>query len=191
MEWETLAHTVPVVRPRRKAWRRVGAGLAGAALLLSAMPAVAASLSAQELETIGRTLAFMQPPPAGGSVAVVYSAADPASRQDARAIVAEIGPGLDMRGTRLPARMVEAGMLAGGGYAVAVAAAGANGPVLGAAVRAAHILCVTAELPAVQAGFCTMAISTDLRVQIVLNHAAAAASGINFVAAFRMMIHEI
>ena len=36
-----------------------------------------------------------------------------------------------------------------------------------------------------------MAISTDLRVQIVLNHAAAAASGISFVAAFRMMIHEI
>ncbi len=191
MEWEKHAHAASVARRRQGAWRRATAVLAGAAGLLLAAPAGAASLSVQELLTIGRALAFMQPPPTGGSVAVVYNAADPGSRQDAEAIVSEIGRGLDVRGARLPARPVEAGALAGGGYAVAIAAAGANGAALGAAVQAAHILCVTAELPAVQAGFCTMAISTDLRVQIVLNHAAAAESGVSFVAAFRMMIHEI
>lgn len=122
---------------------------------------------------------------------MVYNAADPASRHDAEDIAAEIGPGLEVRGARLPARLVEAGALAGGGFAAAVAAAGASGPALGAAVRAAGILCVTAEQAAVQAGFCTMAVSTDPRVQIVLNHDAAAAAELNFVAAFRMMIHEI
>ena len=36
-----------------------------------------------------------------------------------------------------------------------------------------------------------MAISTDPRVEIVVNHAVAVASGVDFVAAFRMMIREI
>ena len=189
---ETHAHGQSAPRPKQTAWWGFGAALAGLAGLLCGAPAaIAASLSPQELQVLAGAIAFMQPPPAGGSVAVVYAAADPASRQDAEAIAAELGSGLKANGALLPAKLVEASALAEGGFAVAIAAAGANGPLLGAAVRAAHLLCVTANLPAVQAGFCTMAISTDLRVQIVLNHAAAAASEIGFAAAFRMMIHEI
>lgn len=145
----------------------------------------------QELQVIGRAVTFMQPPPAGGSVAVVYAAGDPASRQDADTIFSEIGAGLQVGNLLLPAREVEAGALAQGGFALAIAAAGANGPSLAAASHAAHILCVTAELPAVEAGTCTMGISTTPRVEIVLNHAAAAASNITFTAAFRMMICEM
>ncbi len=173
------------------AWWGFGAALACVACLLGGVPAAAASLSPQELQTLGGAIAFMQPPPGGGAIAVVYAAGDPASRQDAEAIAGEFGNGLKTNGALLPAKVVEAAALAGGGFALAIAASGANGPPLGAAVRAAHLLCVTAELAAVQAGFCTMAISTDLRVQIVVNHAAAATCGVGFAAAFRMMIHEI
>ena len=165
--------------------------LAAVAALSAPLPAAAASLSVPELQTIGRALAFMQPPPSGGRVAVVFNPGDPSSQRDAEAIAGELSGGLDVRGAHLPAQLVPAGALASGGFAVAISAAGANGPALGAAVRAAHILCITAELPAVEAGFCTMAVSTDLRVQIVLNHAVAAASGVSFVPAFRMMIREI
>lgn len=158
---------------------------------LCGWPVAATSLSPQEVQTVGRALAFMQPPPTAGSVAVVFSAADQQSKRDAEAIAAEIGPGLAVGSARLPPRVVEASALQAGGFAVVLAAAGANSPALGSAVQAAHVLCVTAELKAVQDGDCTMAVSTGMRVQIVLNHAAAAAAGINFIAAFRMMIREI
>ncbi len=151
----------------------------------------AATLSPQELLIVGHAVAFMQPPPAGGTLAVVYAAGDAASRQDADAIASEIGSGLQAGNVLLPVRVVDAAELASGGFAVVIAASGANGPSLGAAVRAARILCVTADLAAVQAGLCTMGIITRPRVEIVLNHAAAAAADITFVAAFRMMIREI
>jgi hypothetical protein len=191
MVWGTSDNAARGLRPARSTWRSAAAlGMALVAICVAA-PAEAASLSAQELQTIARALAFLQPPPTSGDIGIVYNANDPASRRDAEAINDEIGAGLQIGKVRLPPRLVEAGALAGGGFAVALAAAGANGPALGAAIRASHVLCVTAELAAVQAGFCTMAISTEIRVQIVLNHAAAAASDINFIAAFRMMIHEI
>lgn len=166
--------------------------MAGGVVLSAGVSAAsAASLSAQDVQIIGRAVAFMQPPPGSGAVAVVYSAADPASRRDAEAIASAIGDGITIDGTRRPGRLVEADALRSGQFAIAIAAAGANGPLLGAAVRAAHVLCVTADLAAVQAGFCAMAVSTGLRVQIVLNHAAAAASDVTFAPAFRMMIREM
>jgi len=189
---EKRAHVATARLSGRLARSGLGTVLACiAALWPGASDAAAATLSPQELQVIGRAIAFMQPPPSGGAIAVVYVAGDPASRQDAEAIAAQTGSGLQAGGMLLAARVVEASALAEGGFAVAIAASGANGPSLGAAVRAAHVLCVTADLAAVQAGFCTLAISTDLRVQIVLNHAAAEAAGVGFAAAFRMMIHEI
>jgi hypothetical protein len=188
---EKHAHVAFAPRPNQSAWWAFGAALAGLAALWGAWPAAAASLSPQELQVLGGAIAFMQPPPSGGAVAVVYAADNPASRQDADAIAAEIGSGIKAGGTLLAARVVDATALAEGGFAVVIAASGTDGASLGTAVRAARVLCVTADLAAVQAGFCTMAISTDLRVQIVLNHATAAASAIGFAAAFRMMIHEI
>lgn len=181
----------PGVRP---VWRRhlVWLGVTAVLVLCVAAPRVAAaSLSDRELQVIGRAAAFLQPPLGGGTVAVVYDPDDPVSRQDAAAIVAEIGSGLAVAGVTLSARAVPPEALAGGRYTLVLAAAGAGGQALGLAIRAAHVLCVTADLAAVQAGTCTMAVTTDLRVQIVLNHAAAAASGVSFAAAFRMMIHEI
>jgi len=186
---EKRAHVATACLPRRLAWWGFAAVLACIATLPAG--AAAASLSPQELQVIGRAIAFMQPPPAGGIDAVVYAEGNPASRQDADTILSEIGSGLQVGNLLLPAREVEAGALAQGGFAIAIAAAGANGPSLAAAARAAHILCVTAELSAVETGTCTMGISTRPRVEIVLNHVAAAASNVTFAAAFRMMIHEM
>ncbi len=189
---EKRAHVASAWRPRRLAWLGCGAVLAGiAGLRAGAADAAVATLSPQELQIIGRAVTFMQPPPAGGAIAVVYAAGDPASRHDADAIAGEIGAGLQVGNLLLQAKEVEVNALTQGGFAVAIAASGANGPSLSAAVRAAHILCVTADLAAVHDGSCAMGISTSPRVEIMLNHEAAAASGITFAAAFRMMIHEI
>jgi hypothetical protein len=189
---EKRSHVCSAARPAyRGAWCGLAAVLAGMLGLQPPSLAAAASLSPQELQVLGGALAFLQPPPGSGSVAVVYAPGDAASRQDADAIAAAIGGGLRVGSAILPAQVVEPGTLAAGGFALAIAAAGANSAQLGATVRARHLLCVTAAAAAVQAGFCTMAISTELRVQILLNHAAAAEANIVFAPAFRMMIREM
>jgi hypothetical protein len=154
-------------------------------------PAAAASLSARDVQVMGRALAFLQPPPASGELAVIYADGNAASKQDAEAIAAELGDGLHVGSAVLRPRLVASTAVAMEGFAVAIAATGANGPPLRAAIDAKRALCVTADLAAVEAGSCTMAIRSEPRVEIVVNHAAAVASGVEFVAAFRMMIREI
>jgi hypothetical protein len=151
----------------------------------------AASLSPRDLQVLSRTLNFLQAPAPGGEVAVVYAAGDAASRQDAEAIAANLGEGLHATGTVLRPHLVDATALGNGGFSVVITAAGANSPQVSAAVHALRALCVTAALEAVQAGLCTMAIRSEPRVEIVVNHAAASAAGVEFTAAFRMMIREI
>lgn len=162
-----------------------------AVLLAAAQPAAAASLSAQDMQVLGRALAFLQPPPRGGGIAVVFAHDNAASRQDAETIVALLGDGLRSGGSLLRPMLRDSASLAAGGFSVLVAAEAANGEAVLAASRANHALCVTGDLAAVQAGACTMAIRSAPRVEVVISHAAAAAAGIEFVAAFRLMVREI
>lgn len=146
----------------------------------------------RDLRVLGRAAAFMLPPPAPDSVlAIAYVAGNAASRQDAEAIAALIGPGLRAGQLTLRPRLIEVGGLEAGGFQIVIAAAGANGPRLGAAARSARALCVTTEAEAVRTGHCALAISTEPRVEIILNHAVASATGVTFAAAFRMMIREL
>ncbi len=124
-------------------------------------------------------------------MAVAYSPATAGSRQDAEAIVAMIGPGLQVDKTLLRPKLVDVNTLETSGFSVVIAAIGADGPQLSATVRAAHALCVTKDLTAVRAALCTMAITSEPRVEIVVNHEASTKAGIEFAAAFRMMIREI
>jgi hypothetical protein len=165
-----------------------------AAVLTTMLPqlAQAASFSAKDILVLGRAIAFMLPPPAADAIiAVAYTSGDPASRRDAESIVAMIGTGLQVGKTLLQPKLVDVGALAATGFVVVIAAAGANGPQLGAAARTSRVLCVTTDVEAVRAALCTMAITSEPRVEIVVNHAVAATAGVEFAAAFRMMIHEI
>jgi hypothetical protein len=155
-------------------------------------PAAAASLSAKDIQVLGRAVAFLLPPPAiGATVAIAYAADNPASRKDAEDIAALVTDGLLAGNAKLRPRLIEVGGLATTDCTVVIAAEGANGPQLSAASRIAHVLCVTADLAAVRAGLCTMGIRSEPRVEIIVSHAASIAAGIEFAAAFRMMIREI
>jgi hypothetical protein len=172
--------------------RVVSTALATGLLWVSPSGARGASLSAQDLRVIGRALAFLRPQPTSDTVlGVAYATEDPASRADAEAIAALIGEGLKVGNAVLQPKLVDTGTLARGGFRVVIAAAGANGPQLSAATRTMRALCATADLAAVQAGYCTMAITSEPRVEIVVNHTAAAAAGVEFAVAFRMTIREI
>lgn len=160
-------------------------------VLAMAQTADAASLSAKDVQVLGRVMAFLQPPPGGGSIAVVFAHDNAASRHDAEAIVALLGDGLRSGGGMLRPMLRDSASLEPGDFSVLVAAEGASGDAVMAASRAHHALCVTGDLAAVQAGACTMAIRSEPRVEVVISHAAAAAAGIEFVAAFRLMVREI
>lgn len=152
----------------------------------------AVSFAAKDLQVLGRAIAFMQPPPPSDAIiAIAYVGGNVDSRRDADAIAALIGSGLQVGRMVLRPRVVDIDGLNGGGFQVVIAAAGANGPRLNAAARAARALCVTTEIDAVRGGFCAMAITSEPRVEIIVNHAVAAAAGIDFPAAFRMMIREL
>lgn len=178
------------------AWLRRWARLCVAALLFGGLcaalpPARATSLSAQELQIIGRAASFLLPPPGDGTVAIVYRDGDAASRQDAGAIAAALSGGLAAGSARLRPRLVASTAFTGGDAALVIAADGASDANLAAALRTAHLLCVTGDLDAVRQGLCTMGITTQPRVEIWLNHATAAMDGIDFAVAFRMMIREM
>ena len=152
----------------------------------------AASFAAKDLQVLGRAIAFMQPPPSPDAIiAIAYVAGNAASRQDAEAIAALIGDGIHAGRAILRPRIVDINGLEAGGFQVVIAADGANGARLRGAARSARALCVTTDIEAVRAGFCAMAITSEPRVEIIVNHAVSAAAGIDFAAAFRMMIQEM
>jgi hypothetical protein len=152
----------------------------------------AASLTPQDLQILGSALAFVQPRPAAESVvAIVYTGGDRASRQDAEAIRAALGENFVANGIRLVPKLVEAAELAKVDFHLVIVAAGANSEAVPAAARSHHALCVTADQAAVRLGFCTMAIQSAGKVEILLNYRAAVASGINLATAFRMMVSEL
>ena len=152
----------------------------------------AASFAVKDLQVLGRAIAFLQSPPGSDAViAIAYVPGDAASRRDAEDILALIGAGLQAGRVTLRPRLVDINNLSAAGATIVIAAAGAAGPRLSEATRATHALCVTTDTEAVRAGFCTMSITTEPLVKILINHAVAEAAGVEFVTAFRMMIKEM
>ncbi len=174
--------------------RRRLPGFAVLLLLAGAAPraVMAASLSSQEVQVLGKALAFMQPlPPGATTIAVVYAAGDARSHADAEQIAAEIGNGFQIGTVVLKPQVIDTAALATSDPAVIVTATGANGDAVLDASRAQHALCVTSALAAVQSGSCTMSIRSNPRVEIVLNAEAARAAGVGFPIAFHMMVREL
>jgi hypothetical protein len=152
--------------------------------------AAAASLSSRDVLIIAKALGFLDPAPRGGTVAVVYSALDAASRDDARAIVALFGDGLASGGGTVTARAIDAGSLGDGtGFVAIILAAGAENA--DPATKPHRLLSISAAEDLVRSGRCVMAVQSEPRVEITVNRAAAQAAGVAFTAAFGMLVHEI
>ncbi len=179
--------------PRRKLGRRELALVVGFGLLMGVpRRAAAASLSNKDLQVLARALALMKPAPAGMlTLAIAYHANDEASHQDAEAIAALVAGGLRAGAALYQPKLLDTASLGRGGFAAILAAAGAAGEQVMLASRTSQVLSATADFAAVQAGQCVMAIRAVPRVEILLNHLAAAAAGVEFVPAFLMMIREI
>ncbi len=167
-------------------------GLLAILFWTASVPVWGASFAPKDLRVLSRAIAFMQPPPAPDAIiAIVWQAGNADSKRDADAIAALIGEGLPVGHTLMRPKIIDSNSLDGAVFQVVIAAEGANGPRLSAAARAAKALCVTSDIEAVRTGLCTMAIVTEPRVQIIVNHAATVAAGIEFATAFRLMIQEM
>ena len=152
--------------------------------------AMAAPMSAKDVQIIAKALGFLDPAPAGGMVAVVYS--DAASKADADGVVTSFGAGLPSAGGTITAKAVDVAALGdGGGYIAIILADGVSSDAANAAAKAHRIPCITANLALVQSGGCVMSVQSEPKVSITVNHAAAQAAGIGFASAFAMLIHEI
>jgi hypothetical protein len=155
-------------------------------------PVQASSLSTKDVQVIAKVLGFLDPPCAGGVVAVVYDAGNPASLADATDVVAAFGTGLKAGNNTIKAIAVDvAGLGSGGPYVALIAASGAPLEQVMQFVRSFRIPCITGDVAQVQAGHCVMAVHSDPRVDIVLNRDLATAVGVTFAFAFRMLVHEI
>lgn len=145
-------------------------------------------MTGRDAQVLTRALSFFSPSHgAAACVAVAFAPGDPGSRADAEATAALFAglPGAPC------ARTFPADGLHGAEWCAAIIAAqGASVDDVMAAARAQHIPCVTAGLPLVEAGRCTMWVHADPRVEIVVSHAAVVSAGISLAAAFRMMIRE-
>jgi ABC-type uncharacterized transport system substrate-binding protein len=153
-----------------------------------------AQFTQSELQIAGRALAFLEKPLNGDVKAgIVYAPADPQSVRAAEDLRDRLGSGLRVGNLTLKPVMVPVtdvgradvalfllvdGMSEGAAKAVTAAAASKHAP------------CITTDLSQVQSGVCAMGIRAQPKVQILVNRAAAASSGLAFCAVFRMMITE-
>jgi hypothetical protein len=171
------------------------AGLALAVLLVSGWGSAGdlTPPTLQEIQVAGRVLHFQETPVSGPViVAVVYNAAARASHDEAAALAALLGNGVLVGDLILRPRLVEQGHLAeANGYGAIFVTIDVDDGLLSASLRQHRVLCLTRHLEQVEHGSCTVAITSEPVVSIVVNAANAGIAGVRFATAFRMMVREI
>jgi hypothetical protein len=172
------------------------AAYAALAVLLCAalfsLPAQA-GFGSKDAQVMARVLGFMdQPPPATVNLGVVYDPGNAASQKEAESLVAQLGGGFAAGKFTLVPKLVKIGDVGGASMNAFVLTSGVGGSAkLADATKSKKIPCFTGDHEAVSSGNCLIGITTDPKVEILLNKGLAAASGITFGSAFRMMITEI
>jgi len=172
-----------------------GPNLACAALAAAVAfgPGLAHADPAKDLQVAGRALTFLENGPTGHAVlGVVFDPAKPASVAEKNAVMAALGGGYAAGAVTLVGRPVEADEVAGAaGVNALYVTGGVNYAAVGAVAKARKLITIGSSPACVGSGACVMGVTTDPKVEITVNRAAAAAVGAAFKAAFRMMIKEI
>jgi hypothetical protein len=165
--------------------------LLGGALM--ALPA-AAEVSDTTLLVAARALSFLQHPLQGEViVGIVYQPGNAQSALEARQLDARMEDGFRAGQLVLRSRLIALDELANYnvGLYFLTSELGHAATALAQLNRSRKIPCVTTDIAQVRDGNCAMGVQALPRVEILVNRAAAAASGMNFSAAFRVMITEL
>ena len=162
--------------------------------LLGALSPACAGVTHNDLVIAARALSFLENPPTGDvRVGIVYASGDPRSIAEAASLHDILRGGLRAGNLVLRPVMVRIDeverakvdllfLTHGVGKAAARVAAVSD---------AKRIPCVTTDIAQVKRGTCVVGVRSEPRVEILVNRAAAGASGTTFSTAFRMLITEI
>jgi hypothetical protein len=147
-----------------------------------------------DVQVAGRALSFLAKPLTGEvTVGIVYSPTNPLSQQSAQDLQKQLGSGLRVGNLTLKPALVTLADAArsSAGIFFLTPGVGSEAAALPDITKAKHIPCVTTDLDQVTAGRCTVGVRSTPKIEIVVNRAAAAASGTTFSTVFRMMITEL
>ena len=162
--------------------------------LCATSPNAAAEFTAKDGQVLGRTLGFVGDGASGVVVVgIVVATSDPASRKDAEAIGAVIGPDLAAGRIRLQMRVIPLEQLQTiTGVAALYVTSGLAGSMdtIAAIAQRLHVPTISADLACVQSRGCMIGFSSEPTVQIIIDNAAAERSGVHFMQAFRMLVRE-
>ena len=147
-----------------------------------------------EFLVVARAIGFIDGLRSGAlDVGVIYTPDNAKSEQQAHEIAALMGDGrrvgnLVLKPVLLPIDQINS---RGVGLFLLTEGVGSEAQKVASASRTRKIPCITYDLAQVRSGYCTMGVRTSPRIEVIVNHAAAEASGTEFAAVFRMMITEI
>jgi hypothetical protein len=160
---------------------------------LMALPA-AAEVSDTTLLVAVRALSFLQHPLQGEVVVgIVYQPVNAQSLLEAKHLDALMEDGFRAGQLVLRSRLITLDELASSnvGLYFLTSKLGDEAAPLAQLERSRKIPCVTTDIDQVRDGNCAMGVRALPRVEILVNRAAAAASGMTFSEAFRVMITEL
>jgi hypothetical protein len=164
-----------------------------ASITLFTLPS-AAEVSDTTLLIAARALSFLQHPLQGEViVGIVYQPGITQSALEARQLDAMMQAGFRAGTLVLRSRLIKLDELAGSnvGLYFLTSDLGPAAAALSQVHRTRHIPCITTDIAQVRDGYCAMGLRALPRVEILVNRAAAAASGMTFSQAFLVMITEI
>lgn len=181
--------------PRLHRTRLIAGGLLIVALLLSATAGWAADDGAptpQDLQLAARVIGFQDKPVSGRvRLGIAFDPGNQGSAHDARIVAATLQDGVTVGGIELRSVSLPQAMLAQAGALDAVfAARGVDAALLGPMLARLHVPCLTVDQAQIEHGACMVAVRSVPAVSIVLSQANAAAAGVHFATAFRMMVKE-
>lgn len=176
--------------PSRSVSRRCACRCLLLLLLLPGMPRAEASL--RDMTVMARAMAFLESPPSGlAVVGIAFPRASEEGEREAGRLAAAFGDGLRSGRAILIGRPVPIEDLSGQRFAaVLLTTAALPHAREAAAVAGRGVLTVATDRAPVDAGIIMLAIRAEPQVEIIANRAAAAAAGIRFATAFRMLIQE-
>ncbi|TNE66182.1 MAG: hypothetical protein EP335_04315 [Alphaproteobacteria bacterium] len=179
----------------KKEVRSLAFYLAGLAGLVTGIQASAyAETTVLDVQVGAKAAAFVQPALEGDILtAIVFDPANPASKADADNIFAALGNGLKIKSGTLKPKLVPVGELdklsdvrvvflahgVGGGMSAVAGAAASRG-----------ILTISNDMNCVNTDQCSVGVESKPKVSIVVSKSATAAAGLQFGAAFLMMVKE-
>jgi len=163
------------------------------ALGLALASGPAGAVTRDDVIVAARALGFIEHPLKGDiTVGIVFDASNASSSQEADVLRKLLGDGLRVGNLTLKpvATRIEKLELSNVQLVFLTSGIGADAAKAAAAAQSKKIPCVTVDLAQVQNGLCTVGVRSQPKVEILVNRANAAATGVVFSPVFRMMITE-